>query len=70
MKTFISSLDGLPRLQRRPLHSRLALRLLRALTVLHRSGRHEDVEVAMFTTGAGVRLHRPPPSVATSGGAR
>jgi hypothetical protein len=70
MKTLISSPDGLPGLQRRPLHSRLALRLLRALTVLHRPGRHEDVEVAMLTTGAGVRLHRPPPSVATSGGAR
>jgi hypothetical protein len=41
---------------------------LRALTVLHRPGRHEDVGVATLTNGAGVRLRRPQESVATPGG--
>jgi hypothetical protein len=57
----------LARFAQRPLDSRRTLPLLRALTVLHRPGRHEDVGVATLTTGASVRPHRPPELVATSG---
>jgi acetyl esterase/lipase len=43
------------------------LPLLRALALLHLPGRHDDVEVVTLSTGAGVRLHRPPEPAATSG---
>jgi acetyl esterase/lipase len=51
----------------RPLVSRRTLPLLRALALLHPSGRHDDVEVVTLSTGAGVRMHRPPEPAATSG---
>jgi acetyl esterase/lipase len=51
----------------RPLVSRWTLPLLRALSLLHLPGRHDHVEVLALSTGAGVRLHRPPEPAATPG---
>jgi acetyl esterase/lipase len=43
------------------------LPLLRALASVHLPGRRDDVDVVTLSTGAGVRLHRPPEPAATSG---
>ena len=64
---FHPDLRRIARFAPRGLVSRRTLPLLRALTLLHLPGRHEDVEVVTLTTGAGVRLHRPPERAATSG---
>jgi acetyl esterase/lipase len=51
----------------RPPVSRRTLPLLRALASVHLPGRRDDVDVVTLSTGAGVRLHRPPEPAATSG---
>jgi acetyl esterase/lipase len=69
----VSSEDFHPDLRRiarfapRPLVSRRTLPLLRALASVHLPGRRDDVDVVTLSTGAGVRLHRPPEPAATSG---
>jgi acetyl esterase/lipase len=64
---FHPDLRRIARLLPRGLVSRRTLPLLRALSLLHLPGRHDDVEVLTLTTGAGVRLHRSPEPAATSG---